>query len=169
MKSKLQIYDIVLISLLTSFLFVQEQLLTFIPNVQLTIFIIVLYSKKLGLIKTSLIVTIHVLLDSFYTSSFGIIYTPYIFIGLMLIPLTLTTIFKKINNHILLGLLGIVYSIIYSWLFLIPFVFILEVNPYLYIASDIPFQILLSASSFLSIIVLYEPTSNLFDHLLKKN
>src|SRR5690554_2871268 len=169
MNSQLQIYDIVLISLLTSFLFVQEQLLTFIPNVQLTIFLIVLYSKKLGWLKTSLIVTIHVLLDSFYTSSFGIIYTPYIFIGLMMIPLTLTTIFKKINNHILLGLLGIVYSIIYSWLFLIPFMYILEVNPYLYIASDIPFQILLSASSFLSIIVLYEPTSNLFDHLLKKN
>ena len=56
--------DLVLIALLTSFLFLQEQLLSFISNVQLTFFLIVLYSKKLGIVKSSLIILIYVIIDN---------------------------------------------------------------------------------------------------------
>ena len=56
--------DLVLIALLTSILFLQEQLLSFIPNVQLTFFLIVLYSKKLGIVKSSLIILIYVIIDN---------------------------------------------------------------------------------------------------------
>ena len=67
--------DITLIALLTTLLFVQEQALVFIPNVQLTVFLIVFYSKKLGFLRTSLIVAIHVVLDNLVMGSFNLIYT----------------------------------------------------------------------------------------------
>ena len=40
--------DLAIISLMTTILFVQEQLLTSLPGIQLTFFLIVLFSKKLG-------------------------------------------------------------------------------------------------------------------------
>ena len=58
--------DIAIISALTAILFVQEQLLTSLPGVQLSMFLIVLYSKTLGLAKSSIIVVLHVLLDNLY-------------------------------------------------------------------------------------------------------
>jgi len=163
---QIRIYDIVLIALFSAVLFIQEQFLTFIPNVQLTIFLIILFSKKLGVLKTFLIIIIHVIIDGLFTSSLGIIYTPFIFIGLLIIPITLHTIFKKISSTIALSLLSVLYAVIYSWLFLIPFVYILHVDPVTYIIADIPFQLLLASSSFMSTLALYKPSSNLFDMLM---
>ena len=63
--------DITIIAVMTTILFVQEQLLASLPGIQLTVFLIVLFSKKLGLAKTSIIIVLHVLLDNFYMSSFS--------------------------------------------------------------------------------------------------
>ena len=38
MKNKILVRDIALIGILTAILFVQEQALTFLPNIQLTVF-----------------------------------------------------------------------------------------------------------------------------------
>ena len=64
--------DLVLIALLTSIIFLQEQLLSFIPNVQLTFFLLVLYSKKLGIVKSSLIILIYVIIDNLLSGSFSL-------------------------------------------------------------------------------------------------
>ena len=64
---KLSVRDLTLIAVLTTVLFVSEQLLSFIPNVQLTVFLIVLYSKRVGFVKTSIVTIIHVLLDNLFT------------------------------------------------------------------------------------------------------
>ena len=40
------IKDLIILALLATILYVQEEVLTFLPNIQLTIFLIVLYSKK---------------------------------------------------------------------------------------------------------------------------
>ena len=56
---RFSIKDIVLIAACISIVFVQEQILSFIPNIQLTVFLLVLFSKKLGFIKKTIIVFIH--------------------------------------------------------------------------------------------------------------
>ena len=112
--------DITLIAVFTTILFVQEQLLTSLPGIQLTFFLIVLFSKTLGLTKTSLIVLLHVILDNFYMSSFSVLYTPPMLVGLLLIPFTLCTIFRKTESPFVLSFLGIFYSLVYCWLFIIP-------------------------------------------------
>lgn len=169
MSKRISVFDIALIAILSSLIFIQEELLSFLPNIQFTIFLIVLFSKKLGLLRTSLIVIIHVILDNLFMNSFNIIYTPWMLIGWLLIPLTLCTVFKGVESNVWLACLGILYSIIYCMLFIIPTVMINEVDPLAYFISDIPFECLLAASSFLSILWLYKPCAKVLDNLLEKH
>ena len=48
--------DLTIIAVFSAILFVQELALSFIPNVQLTVFLLVLYSKVFGLKKTFIII-----------------------------------------------------------------------------------------------------------------
>jgi hypothetical protein len=169
-KPTIIIYDIVLIALLASVLFVQEQLLAFLPNIQFTFLLIILYSKKMGLNKSALIVVIHVLLDSMFNSSFGVLYTLPMFLGYILIPITMNTVFKKVESHIMLAFLSIFFAVFYSLIFMINFVFILQVDSVAYLVADSIFQVLLASSSFLTILILYRPLSILFDeHINHRN
>ena len=165
-KSILTTKDIALIAVLTGVLFVQEQLLSFIPNVQLTVFLLVIYSKKLGLVKTSVITIIHVLLDNMIMGSFNILYLPFMLVGWLIIPIMLNTLFKKVDSNIKLAFLGILFSFIYCWIYIIPNCIILEVDFITYLFADISWEILLAISSFISIILLYDPCSKIFDKFL---
>ena len=166
-KSKISIYDIALMSTLTAILFVQEQLLVHVPGVQLTIFLIVLYSKKLGLIRSLIIVIIYALLDNLYMNSFSLLFTPFMLIGWLIIPLTVCTIFRKVESSLVFGCLGILYSFLYSWLFIIPNFIFLNIGPLEYLASDILFEVILAVCSFLSLFWLYKPCSKIIDRLKK--
>ena len=151
--------DIVLISMMAIILFVQEQILMIIPNFQLTIFLLVLFSKKFGFIKTTIIIFIHVLLDNLIMGSMNIYFIPIMFIGWFIIPLTLNTIFKKVESQISLAILGIIFSFIYCWIFIIPNCLLLEVDFLTYLYADLIWEILLASSSFITILLLYNPCS----------
>lgn len=166
-KSILTTKDITLIAVLTGVLFVQEQLLSFIPNVQLTVFLLVIYSKKLGLIKTSIITIIYVILDNIIMGSFNMLYVPFMLIGWLIIPVFLNTIFKKTESNIKLAFLGILFSFIYCWIYIMPNCIILEVDFITYLVADILWEILLAISSFISILILYNPCSKIFDKFLR--
>ena len=112
---RIRVFDLALIAIFTAILFAQEQILTSLPGLQLSVFLMVLFSKTLGLTKTSIIIVLYVLLDSFYMNSFSLQYTPVMFCGWLLIPLSLTTIFKKVESPLILGLLGAIYSFIYFY------------------------------------------------------
>ena len=161
-SSKLAIKDITLIAAFTTILFVQEQLLSFIPNVQLTVFLLVFYSKKLGLIKTLVITLVYVILDSLFMGGMNIYFTPVMLIGWLIIPITLCTIFKNVNSNIILSILGVIYSFIYSWLYIIPNVILFNIDWFAYFIADIAWEIVLAGSSFISILVLYNPMSKLY-------
>ena len=120
--------DITLIAILTAILFVQEQALSFIPNFQLTVFLIVLFSEKIGFVNTIIITAIHVLLDNLVMGSFNFIYVPFMLIGWLIIPVLLNTIFKKVNSNILLAVLGVMFSFIYCWIYIIPNCIILQTD-----------------------------------------
>lgn len=106
--------DIMIIALLTTLLVVQEQLLVFIPNVQLTFLLILLYSKKLGFSRTFFIVITYVSVDNFIMGSFNLIYTPFMFLSWLIIPFLMCTIFGKVETSIALAFLGVLFSFFYS-------------------------------------------------------
>ena len=160
--------DITLIAILTAILFVQEQALSFIPNFQLTVFLIVLFSKKIGFVNTIIITAIHVLLDNLVMGSFNFIYVPFMLIGWLIIPVLLNTIFKKVNSNILLAVLGVMFSFIYCWIYIIPNCIILQTDFFSYLIADLIWEILLASSSFITILLLYTPCSNVLDKVLKR-
>lgn len=167
-KPLITVKDLAMIAVLTAILFVQEEILSVLPNIQLTVFLILLYSKKLGFIKTSFIILIHVLLDNLFMNTFNIYIMPFMFIGWMIIPITLTTIFKRIESPIILALLSIGYAFIYSWVFIIPSCLFYNMEFFSYLLSDILFEILLAISSFISVLWLYKPCAKVLDMLLIK-
>lgn len=156
----IKIKDITIIAIFSTLLFLQEQLLTFIPNFQLTVFLLVIFSKSLGLVRTLLIVLIHTILDNIFMSSFSFLYFPFMLIGWSIIPIVLCTIFKKVEKPYQLAIIGAVCSFIYCWLFIIPQALLTDVDIIHYIVVDIPWEIILAISSFLSILWLYKPCSN---------
>lgn len=165
MKYNNKVFDVVLIAMFSTILFVLEQILMFLPNIQLTVFLIMFYSKKLGFLKTSIIVFIYVLLDNIFMASLGLFYTPFMLIGWMLIPVLLCTLFNKVESVIWLSCLGILFSLLYSWVMIIPNIIINKVDIIVYLINDIPFEILLSVSSFISVLWLYKPCEKCFDSL----
>ena len=160
--------DLILIALFSAILFIQEEALTFLPNIQLTVFLIILYTKTLGFKKTTLIILIHVLLDNLVLGSFNIVFTPFMFLGWMLIPILLNTLFKNLNDHLNLAYFSILSSFLYSWIYIIPAVLILHVDVLAYLASDFIFEVLLAGSSFLSTLWLYNPLYKAMQILLNK-
>jgi hypothetical protein len=159
--------ELTLISLMTTIVFVQEQLLISLPGIQLTVFLLVLFAKRFGFVKSSIIIVLYVILDSLYMGSLSIIYTPFVLLGWMIIPLTLCTIFKKIESPFLLAMLGVLFSFIYSWLYIIPSYLFFNIDPIAYFISDIIFEISLAICSFLTILLLYKPCSKALKSLLK--
>ena len=161
-KIKMTVLDMALIAMFAAILFIQEEALTFIPNVQLTVFLLVLYSKRLGFIKTVIIIVIHVFLDNLVMSSFSLVWTPAMFIGWLLIPIVICTIFRKVENFIVLAIAGAILSFTYCWCFVVPNYLVMHINPLKYLASDILFELILATSSFVSILFLYIPCKQIF-------
>ena len=157
--------EIVVLAFLTALLFVQEQTLTFLPNIQLTVFLLILYSKMLGYKKTLIIIFVHVLLDNLIMSSMNPVFMTFMFIGWSIIPITLHLMDKE-HTAFELALLSIAFSFVYCWVYIIPNVFVYEINAMAYFISDIPFACILAMSSFLSTLWLYEPCKKVFEKYL---
>ena len=124
-------------------------------------------------IKTSIIIVIHTLLDCLITGSLNLYYFPFMVLGWLSIPLICCTFFKKTNSSLILGTVGIIGSLIFSWIFIIPNILVanstvnLSIITY-YLIADLPFEAILACSSFLSIIWLYNHCSKAFDVVLNK-
>ncbi len=151
-----KVRDCAFIAIFAALLFVQQYALSFLPNVQLTVLLLFVYSKIFGTKKTLVIILIHILLTNFVWGSLNLIYTPAMFIGYALIPISLNTIFKKVTNIYILSLLGLILSLVYCWCFIIPSMLLTEISFVAYIIGDIYFELIVAVSSFVSILWLYE-------------
>lgn len=159
--------ELCLMALLTVILFLQEELLTFLPNIQLTVFLILLYAKLLGLAKTAMIVTVYLLLDAVFMGALNPLGLSFQWIGWMLNPLLTCTLCRHEEKSIPLAFAAAGYALLYSWMMIVPGCILMGVKPLAYLAADVLFEVLLAASSFLSTLLLYEPLSKLLRRLLK--
>lgn len=153
------IKDAALIAVLASILFVQQIALSFLPNVQFTALLIVLYSRIIGFKKTMLIVVIHVFAINIL-SPFGPVIPmqiPAMLIGWLLIPILLHTVFKKFTSAWMLALFGFFFAFVYGWLFIPVSVWVLGIPFLSYLYADLLFEIIMAVSNFLTILWLYEP------------
>lgn len=163
------IQRLVVLAILTAILFVFEEALAFLPNIQVTVLLLFVYTKCLNTKEVTLIILIHTLLDNLFMSSFNIFYTSLMFLGWMNIVLCLKVFFKKITNPLLLACISVLCAFIYSFIFLIGNVLIYEVRFLEYWIADLPFEALLALSSFITVLWLYEPLSEKLMWLLRKS
>ncbi len=141
--------------MITVILFVQEQLLSFIPNIQFTFLLIALYTSVLGIYNSILIVVVHVLLDNLIMGSF----TPTVIIPMMIgyvITIILVSLVKK-KNLILITSMVVIGNIIYAICFAVMNILVFDIKLKPYIAGDIPFTALMVLSTIVTMIFLYRP------------
>lgn len=158
---------IITISLAISITFVQEQLLLFIPNFQFTILLIILFTRYFTFRESFIYIMVYVLLDNMYMGSLNLLYTPPMFIAWMLIPISQKLFLHKTKSELKLALFAFAFGFVYSWTF-IP-VRMLEMGisefwPYLLL--DIPFEIILATTGFMTVYWLYKPLNNVLRDLM---
>ena len=159
--------ELCIMGMLTAVLFAQEQLLLFLPNINFTILLMVLYAKTLGFTKSSMIITVYLLFDAIYMNSLNPIWTTGQWIGWMMIPLLTCTVFKKTEDSLKLAFAGALFAFLYCWILILPTMWVLHAPFKAYLISDIPYELLLAGSAFLGILLLYEPLSKLLRKLLR--
>ena len=83
-----------------------------------------------------------------------------------LIPITLNTIFKRVNNELHLAVIGLIFGFVYGWILIVPGIHLTNIPIKAYLISDIPFEIIMGISNFLTIYWLY---NKLYIFLIEKS
>ena len=163
--------DIVLMALLAAVLMLQKELMSFLPNISFTVFLILLYAKCLGFCRTAVIITVYLLLDSTIWGSLNPIFTTAQWVGWMLGPVLYCTAFRKTENNIVLACAAALAAFLYCWVIIVPTALIYtdQIGTLgAYILADIPWEIILAISGFIPTLLLYEPLSKLMRKLLRR-
>ena len=152
-----------MIAMFIAIIFAQEEALTVIPNVQLTVLLLMIYGAVVGPIWGSVIVLAHCFLDNALMGSL----MPYVFIP-MAIGWEIVMLFGWISKKwplIVKVILSVVGALIYCWLFvLFNKLMVPAIDIKKYIIADIPFEIVLMCSSGISIALLYKPVFNVVNN-----
>ncbi|HAX03622.1 MAG: hypothetical protein A2Y45_09115 [Tenericutes bacterium GWC2_34_14] len=164
------IKDVALIAICSAILFVQQLALSVLPNIQFSTLLVVLYAKVLGFRRTSLIITIHVITYN-VLSPFGSViptYLPFMYAAWMLIPIFLSTVFKKVDSAFGLAVIGFFFGFVYGWMFIPAAVFLTDAPFLAYLVMDIPFEIMMALSNFITIYWLFEPLKKVLSEQLAR-
>ncbi len=158
----------VLIAMCTAILFVQELFLTVLPNIQFTVLLLVVYASIFTFRENVIIIFVHVILDNMAMGTLNPFYMTPMFFGWLMVPILYHLLMRKTTSEIKLAFFGILISIIYGWMY-IPFNMI-QTGIHVfwpYLLADIPFQILMAMSSFLTILWLYPILHTTLSHQLE--
>lgn len=149
-------------AVLTSILLVQEQLLTFIPNVQFTTLLILLFVTHFTFKESMIMLLVYVFLDSLWMGALNPLIMVPMYLGWALIPMFYHTVLKRTQNVHVLALFGLFMGSLYGFVF-VPFAVLQTgVSAQVYILADIPFQIVMGLSNFMTIYWLYAPLNQRF-------
>lgn len=150
-------------ALLTAILFVQEEALSFIPNVQFSVMLIMAYAATLKFYQTAIIVSVHVFLDNLIMGSLSPTVVLPMFVGWMLLAvLGYVTKKSKLWVVVLTSVLG---SLLYTKAFALTNWLVLKVDIVAYLLADVVFDIILCCSSIVTVMFLYQPVCK----LIRKN
>lgn len=154
-NSKLTVKKLCILSAMCVVLFVQEEVLSVLPNIQLTFLLIALYTAVFGLKYSFMIIFVHVMLDNMVMGSLNPIVMIPMMLGYFIYAILIYLVKnKKLVYIVLMGVLG---SLIYCYMFLVANSLFLDIDIRLYFIADVPFEILLVLSTILTITYLYRP------------
>lgn len=161
----MKVKDVALLGILNAILYLVDQVLSFVPFLQLSMLLIILFSRKMGALKTSIIVIIYVILE-YIGAGFNLLFFIFSVIGWLFVPLLTNFLFRKTKSVISIALQGVLFSFLYSWIHIIPSCIIIESSIIDYLSMDVFFEISLAISSFVSILLLYKPLEKVIDRFV---
>ena len=166
-KTKNSIRSIALVAMLLAILIIQEEFLIFIPNVQLTVILIIVYAQFLDDKELYPLVIAYVIIDSMIMGGLSFMYTP----SMMLSWSLLAFVSKKVKSspdYVKL-IIAVLFGFVYGWSFL-PATAILQKFSRLekfftYIKFDLIFEVTMAISGLATYLVFYNPLMHLFRQL----
>ena len=161
----MKVKDVALLGILNAILYLVDQVLSFVPFLQLSMLLIILFSRKMGTLKTSIIVIIYVTLE-YIGAGFNLLFFIFSVIGWLFVPLLTNFLFRKTKSVISIALQGVLFSFLYSWTHIIPSCIIIESSIIDYLSMDVFFEISLAISSFVSILLLYKSLEKVIDRFV---
>lgn len=136
-----------------------EYLMAFLPNISLTPLLLAVYFSARSYKQSFYLVSIYLILDIISTP------TPLIYIPAMWIGWTFWIVIVKSKIPISIEVKGVFFGSLYGFVFL-PFnVFVTDIQPWVYILADIPFQIIMMASNLLTLTLFFNSLKNLLTDL----
>lgn len=145
---------ILLLSMYATILVVQDYLLSFIPNIQLSMLLVVLLASLFKWHEAIVVSTVYVLLDNLFFGGFGI-YTIPMLLSWYGVIVAVKLLKPDGNSSKKIALFSILFSVWYAIPFMMFSIFLYDLNLISYIVADIPFWILMGMSSYISIDLLY--------------
>ena len=166
-KTKNSIRSIALVAMLLAILIIQEEFLIFVPNVQLTVILIIVYAQFLSNKELYPLVIGYVILDNLIMGSFNLLYTPSMFFSWLLLAYVSK---KAINSPDYVKLIiAIAFGFVYGWSFLPATALVQNFSRieqfYLYIKYDLIFEITMATSGLVTYLIFYNPLIHLFKQL----
>lgn len=166
-KSRIKTSELALLAMLTAILFVQETLLSSLPNIQLSVVLIMVYAATLGIPKATLVMTLHVLLDNMIWGSLNPLTACPMWLGWFILILIGFALKKAPLPIIVTG--SVIGSLIYCWCFALFNYLFMDINIVAYITADILFEILICCSSVVTVMFLYRPAERLINKYYEKH
>jgi len=156
--------------MLLTILVIQEEFLLWLPQVQLTVILIIVYAQFLSNKELYPLIIGYVILDNMIMGSFNLYYTPAMFFSWLL----LAFVAKKLRNksdYILL-IVAVLFAFIYGWSF-IPGAMLVQGfgidKLWLYVKLDFPFELGMAFNSIVTFLLLYHPLNEMFKRLYHPN
>lgn len=158
---------LIMIAIAISITFVQEQMLLFLPNIQFTVLLIIVFTSVFSFKESIIFIIGYVILDNMYMGGFNLFYMIPMLFAWSLIPIAYHTILRKTNNEYYLALFAFIFGFIYGWSF-IPFNMIQTGinNFYVYLSADIIFEVIMAATGFVTVVWMFKPLNKVLKTVL---
>lgn len=147
-----------MVSIAISILLVQEYMLMILPNVQFTILLMILFVSVFSFKESIIMITGYVFLDLMMLGGLNPMYLLPMLVSWYLIPVSYHTILRRTNDELKLALFAMAFGVIYGLMFM-PFKMLEQGiwNPLPYLIADIPFEIIMSITGFITVYWLFVP------------
>ena len=161
---------LLMVALSVAIVFTLEQFLVFIPNVQLTVLLIILFVSVFSFKDSIILITSYVLLDSLYMGGFNVFYMVPMFLAWYLIPISYHTFLRKTKSELKLAWFALGFGFVYGWMF-IPFNMIQTGIPNFipYLIADLPFELVMGIVGFVTVLWLYKPLYEVLNNTIDIN
>ncbi len=141
-----------------SILIVQEYVLMILPNVQFTIVLLIIFVSLFTFEESIALITGYVCIDMSLLGGLNPMYVIPMLYAWWLIPISYHTFLRRTNSELKLALFAMGFGFVYGWMFL-PFKMLEQGiwNPLPYLIADIPYEIIMSMTGFITVYWLYVP------------